>query len=178
MISQERQREYEIYSQKLEQYILDSIENQKSSCSCMKNVNEKVAWSIIQKAGLKAINFIYNEFVDNLTHTDITFEEPGGSSFRILVPKQTTAYLMGIRKISVCINLETNNNILERIKNKNFCVEVGIHDNQDNYLGWEEKNYTKKNYIKFFDSDNFDTNMKNIGAEVYDILTYQFFSKR
>ena len=88
------------------------------------------------------------------------------------------AYCIGIRKISVCINLETNSNILERIKNKNFCVEVSIHDNEDNYLGWEEKNYTKKNYIKFFDSENFETNMSNIGSEVYDILTYQFFSQR
>lgn len=178
MISQEEKRDYELYSEKLGQYIINSIDNQKGSSSCMKNVNEKIAWTIIQKAGLKAINLIYREFAENLRNTEIIVQEPGGSSFRIVVPEQTTAYSIGIRKISVCINLQTNNNILERIKNKKFCVEVGIHDNQDNYLGWEEKNYTKKNYIKFFDCDDFDTNMKNIGAEVYDILTYQFFSKR
>ena len=144
----------------------------------MKNVNEKIAWTIIQKAGLKAIKLIYDEFLQNLRNTNIVLQEPGGSSFRIVVPEQTSAYCIGIRKISVCINLETNSNILERIKNKNFCVEVSIHDNEDNYLGWEEKNYTKKNYIKFFDSENFETNMSNIGSEVYDILTYQFFSQR
>ena len=175
MFTQQEQIEYAV---KTEEYIVNSIENQKNSSNFMNNVNEKVAWNIIHTAGLKAISFIFKEFSLNLRDTPILLQEPSGSSFRIIVPENTSAYYIGIRKICICINLETNTDILQRIKNKNFSVEVSIHDNEENYLGWEEKNYTKKNYIKNFDSDDFDTNMSNIGAEVYDILTYQLFSKR
>ena len=59
----------------------------------MKNVNEKIAWTIIQKAGLKAIKLIYDEFLQNLRNTNIVLQEPGGSSFRIVVPEQTSGLL-------------------------------------------------------------------------------------
>ena len=115
------------------------------------------------------------EFKTLLKETNIDMTEPSASSFRILVPERLTPYYMGIRKICICINLETNTNILERLRDRRFILEVSIHDEEENYLGWKEKGYTKDRYIKFFEEENFEKNISDIATEVYDILTYQCF---
>ena len=133
------QERNELSIREIEQYKSNAVENQKESVGCMKNASSPLAWSIIKKAGFKAIDSIFQELKTLLKETNIDITEPSASSFRILVPERLTPYYMGIRKICICINLETNTNILERLRDRRFILEVSIHDEEENYLGMERK---------------------------------------
>ena len=153
------------------EYVRNILDREKCLIPCGNNVKETISWNIIKKAGSKAIGDIFNTFYQALQQCDLEYIKPVGTSFRILPHKNSYIYMKGISKIIISIDLRKNDNVLVRTKNREYVVEVSIHDMAENYACCEPAGYTKESYIKTFSNPDFDKNTEDIMKEVYRILT-------
>ena len=168
----------EEYINKIRQYVLDVVEAEKGNLPGAKKMEDRFTWEIIKVASKKAMKDIYAEFEKILSLTKLEYTEPEGTSFRIIPPETSHTFQSGVAKIIVSIDLQRNDNIVRRVKNKDYIIEVSLHGEKENYLSSTYLGYYRNNYIRFFDSENFNENIKNAASEVQRILTHQEFSDK
>ena len=153
-------------------YVRCILDREKNLIPYGHKIKETISWSIIKKAGSKAIGDVFNVFYQVLQNIDLEYTKPIGTSFRIIPPKNSFIYVEGISKIIISMDLRKNENVLKRTSTKEYIVEVSIHDMKENYACCHQLGYTKNSYIKIFDNTDFDQNMEAVMREVYSILTF------
>lgn len=153
-------------------YVKKIIDTERHKMPGGKIMREKYVWDIIRKSALKCIGKIFRHYEELLKNTSLDYTKPEGTSFRIFLPDSSFGRLAGINSIVVSIDLLKNQDILKRVKNSHFVIEVSIHDSEGYYLSSNQLGYTRKDHVKFFDNLDFDTNIRNSVKEVSRILTF------
>jgi len=139
---------------------------------------ENITWKIVSRASKNAIDQIFQEYEKVLSNSNLDYTKPVGTSFRIYPPENSCIYLMGIRKIIVSMNLIRNNGILDRLKDKNYIIEISLNDSNEKYLISDILGYTRKNCFREFEEGNFEENVRKSMDEVYRLLTFQIFANK
>ncbi len=142
------------------------------------NLPENITWKIVSRASKNAIDQIFQEYEKVLSNSNLDYTKPVGTSFRIYPPQNSCIYLMGIRKIIVSMNLIRNDGILDRLRDKNYIIEISLNDSNEKYLISDILGYTRKNCFREFEEENFHDNVKKSMDEVYRLLTFQIFSNK
>jgi len=158
-------------------YVDNVLQLQKNNIPSSSKLKRNVNWNIIKTATKKSINCIFSEFEKILLQTGLEYTPTSNSSFQIFIPENTHTYSTGVRKIIISLDLMKNDNILHRIKNREFVIEVSIHNENNNYMTSDFLSYSKQDYIKYFDSKDFKQNIKDTISEVIHIITYQDHQK-
>ena len=145
----------EAYMQQLKQYVIDVVEAEKGNLPGATRMKNKFTWDIIRVASKKAMRQIFQEFEKFLSMTSLEYSHPEATSFRIRPHPKSHTSMSGVAKIIVSIDLQKNDNIVQRVKNRNYIIEVSLHGENDNYLSSTYLGYHKGNHIRFFDKRRF-----------------------
>mgnify|MGYP003648211207 CR=1 FL=1 len=165
----------EVFKNRCEMYCREVLDTEKTLMPAGKKLNENFSWDIVKKSAAKAINDVFNIFHENLSHSEVQYTTPVGTSFRVTPVEGSFLYMIGIKKIIISMDLRKNKNMLLRSSKKEYVVEVSIHDEKENYICSDVIGYSKGKHVKKFDNPDFNKNLENIFDEVYRLLTFTYF---
>ena len=165
-------------SEQFTRYRAKVILGERSKIPGGSNLPENITWKIVSRASKNAIDQIFQEYVKVLSNSNLDYTKPTGTSFRIYPPENSCIYLMGVQKIIVSMNLIRNDGILDRLKDKNYIIEISLNDSNEKYLVSDILGYTKTSCFREFEGENFEENVRKSMDEVYRLLTFQIFSNK
>jgi len=167
-----------ISSESFKRYVSKVVYTEKCNIPGGKKLPDNVTWNIVKKASKNAFLQIYKEYSKFLNNSSLEYTKPTGTSFRIYPPENSCIYFMGVRKIIISLNLIKNDDILRRLREKDYIIEISINDSSEKYLESDILGYTKDSFFKEFNCKNFQENIQKGIEEVYRLLTFQIFSQK